>query len=125
MDLRGASLMGAYLSGADLSGALLDGVRFTGSDLRNATLRGASCRGTRFGTCQLNFADFRGADLTDAALETAESIQGADFSLSVGLAAQAEALLTRDHQELDCWNPITRNHTRSTLETLRATGSKL
>ena len=125
MVLRDATLMAVKLCGDDLSGATLAGGRFTGPYLRNTSRRGARCRGTRFGTCQLNFADFRGADLTDAALETAESIQGADFSLSLGMAAQAEALLTRNHQELDCWNPITRNHTRSTLETLRATGSKL
>ena len=72
--------MGTYLSGADLSGALLDGVSLAGSDLRFATLRGAMCRATRFGTSQLDLADFRGADLQDAALDSVESIKGADFS---------------------------------------------
>lgn len=118
MDLRGASLMGAYLSGADLSGALLDGVRFTGSDLRHAILRGSLCRGARFGGCQLDFADFRAADLTDAALETAESLQGADFTGSVGLTSQKSALLSRPYKELDCWNPLTRSHTRDGLEAM-------
>ena len=118
VDLRGAVLMGAYLSGTDLSGAILDGVRLVGSDLRAAILRGAMCRGTRFATCQLDGADFRGADLTDAGLEGAESIKGADFSLTTGLGAQREALLARPFEELDCWNPLTRNTTRSSLESL-------
>ena len=118
VDLRGAVLMGAYLSGADLSGALLDGVRLVGSDLRKAVLRGASCRGTRFGTCQLDAADFRGADMTDASLETAESIKGADFSLTTGMGTQRDSLLTRPFEELDCWNPLTRNTTRESLESL-------
>lgn len=118
MDLRGASLMGAYLSGADLSGALLDGVRFTGSDLRHAILRGALCRGARFGGCQLDFADFRAADLSEAALDTAESMQGADFTGSIGLNSQTSALLSRPYKELDCWNPLTRSHTRDGLEAM-------
>ncbi|MCT0250088.1 pentapeptide repeat-containing protein [Synechococcus sp. CS-197] len=118
MDLRGAVLMGAYLSGSDLSGAILDGVRLVGSDLRDAILRGAMCRGTRFGTCQLDGADFRGADLTDASLEGAESIKGADFSLCIGLKEQKDLLLNRPYEELDCWNPLTRNTTRKSLENL-------
>lgn len=118
MDLRGASLMGAYLSGADLSGALLDGVRFTGSDLRRAILRGALCRGARFGGCQLDFADFRAADLSDAALDTAESVRGADFTGSIGLTTQKTSLLSRPYGELDCWNPLTRSHTRDGLEAM-------
>ena len=118
MDLRGAVLMGAYLSGADLSGALLDNVRLVGSDLRHAILRGAMCRGTRFGTCQLDFADFRGADLSKAGLESAESIKGADFSLTTGLNGQRDALLSRPFEELDCWNPLTRSTTRDSLESL-------
>ena len=111
--------MGAYLSGADLSGALLDGVRFTGSDLRHAILRGALCRGARFGGCQLDFADFRAADLSDAALDTAESIQGADFTGCIGLAEQRNGLLNRPYKELDCWNPLTRAHTRDGLEAVQ------
>ena len=118
MDLRGAVLMGAYLSGADLSGALLDNVRLVGSDLRHAILRGAMCRGTRFGTCQLDFADFRGADLSEAGLESAESIKGADFSLTKGLNGQRDALLARPFEELDCWNPLTRSTTRDSLKSL-------
>ena len=118
MDLRGASLMGAYLSGADLSGALLDGVRFTGSDLRRAILRGALCRGARFGGCQLDFADFRAADLSEAALDTAESVRGADFTGSIGLTTQKTSLLSRPYGELDCWNPLTRSHTRYGLEAM-------
>ena len=118
MDLRGAVLMGAYLSGSDLSGAILDGVRFVGSDLRDAILRGAMCRGTRFGTCQLDGADFRGADLTEAGLDSAESIKGADFSLTTGLGPQRDSLLARPFEELDCWNPLTRNTTRDSLESL-------
>ena len=55
--------MGAYLSGSDLSGALLDGVSLAGADLRSATFRGAMCRGTRFGTCEMDMADLRGANL--------------------------------------------------------------
>ena len=118
MDLRGAVLMGAYLSGADLSGALLDNVRLVGSDLRHAILRGAMCRGTRFGTCQLDFADLRGADLSEAGLESAESIKGADFSLTKGLNGQRDALLARPFEELDCWNPLTRSTTRDSLKSL-------
>ena len=118
MDLRGAVLMGAYLSGADLSGALLDNVRLVGSDLRHAILRGAMCRGARFGTCQLDFADFRGADLSEAGLDSAESIKGADFSLTTGLNGQRDALLARPFEELDCWNPLTRSTTRDSLESL-------
>ena len=110
--------MGAYLSGADLSGALLDGVRLVGSDLRHAVLRGAMCRGTRFGTCQLDQADFRGADLSEAGLDTAESIKGTDFSLTTGLGSQRDALLARPYEELDCWNPLTRSTTRDSLESL-------
>ena len=108
IDLRGAVLMGAYLSGADLSGALLDGVSLAGSDLRFATLRGAMCRATRFGTSQLDLADFRGADLQDAALDSVESIKGADFSHCSGLNEQITTLLNRSAMELDHWNPLTR-----------------
>lgn len=119
MDLRGAVMMGSYLSGSDLSGALLDGVRFVGSDLRYAFLRGALCRGSRFGGCQLDFADFRGCDLSDAGLDGAESLQGADFSQTIGLNEQRATLLTRPYAELDTWNPVTRQTTRSSLESLQ------
>jgi uncharacterized protein YjbI with pentapeptide repeats len=107
--------MGTYLSGADLSGACLDGVSLAAADLRKAVLRGASCVGSRFGSCQLDFADFRGADLTDAALDTADSISGADFNGCQGLDPTRQALLSRGAQELDCWNPLTRSNTRSSL----------
>jgi uncharacterized protein YjbI with pentapeptide repeats len=120
IDLRGAVLMGAYLSGADLSGALLDGVSLAGSDLRFATLRGAMCRATRFGTSQLDLADFRGADLQDAALDSVESIKGADFSHCSGLNEQLTTLLNRSAMELDHWNPLTRGTTRISLESLRS-----
>jgi hypothetical protein len=118
IDLRGAVLMGTYLSGADLSGALLDGVSLAGSDLRFATLRGAMCRATRFGTSQLDLADFRGADLQDAALDSVESIKGADFSHCSGLNDQITTLLNRSAMELDHWNPLTRGTTRTSLESL-------
>ena len=71
--------------------------------------------GSRFGSCQLDFADFRGADLTDAALDTAESIRGADFSGSQGLDLNAASLLSREAQELDWLNPLTRSNTRNSL----------
>ena len=113
--------MGAYLSGADLTGGLLDGVSLAGADLRHATLRGAMCRGTRFGTSQLDMADFRGADLQDASLESVESIRGADLSFCTGLEPQVVAsLLSRDAQELDHWNPLTRGTARISLESLGA-----
>ena len=126
MDLRGAVLLGSYLSGADLSGAILDGVSLAGSDLRSANLRGAMCRGTRFGTCEMQMTDMRGADLENAALDTVESIKGADFSLCSGLEkAQIEALLARAVEELDCWNPHTRATTRSSLESLLPSSASL
>lgn len=115
MDLRGAVLMGTYLSGADLSGALLDGVRLAGADLRRTVMRGASCIGTRFGTAQLDFADLRGAQLEDASLENVESIRGADFSAAQGLDSSRAQLLSRESNELDCWNPLTRSTTRDSL----------
>ena len=121
VDLRGAVLMGAYLSGADLTGGLLDGISLAGADLRRATLRGAMCRGTRFGTSQLDMTDLRGADLQDASLESVESIKGADFSFCKGLEPQQIAvLLSRDAQELDHWNPLTRGTARTSLESLGA-----
>ena len=55
------------------------------------------------------------ADLTDAALDTADSISGADFSGCQGLEPSRQALLSRGAQELDCWNPLTRSNTRSSL----------
>ena len=116
MDLRGSVLMGTYLSGYDLSGAILDGVRLAGADLRSAVLRGASCMGTRFGNAQLDFADFRGAELTDASLENIESIRGADFSGAHGVEAFRSELLRREPEELDCWNPLTRSTTRLSLD---------
>jgi len=119
MNLCGATFLGAYLSGADLSGSVLSGVSFVGADLRLANFRGAFCRQARFGTAQLNGADFRGADLSEADLSRCESIQGADFSLCIGLGEQAVELLNRDTLELDTWNPLTRSHTRSSLESLR------
>ncbi|GDX71590.1 hypothetical protein LBMAG39_00230 [Cyanobium sp.] len=119
MDLRHVNFMGAYLSGADLSGALLLGVRFVGADLRFAKLQGAVCDAARFTGAQLQQADFRAADLSNAALEGAESIQGADFTGVSGLeAAQLEVLLNRPPAELDCWNPITRQNTRASLQLL-------
>ncbi len=116
MDLRGASCMGTYLSGANLSGAILDGVRLISADLRCAQMQGAMCRGARFTGSQLNQADFRGADLSDAALDGAESIEGADFSFATGLENIASELLRRPYKELDCWNPLTRSTTRASLE---------
>ena len=83
-------------------------------------MRGAMCRGTRFGTCELDMADLRGADLEGAVLETVESIRGADFSLCTGLGTQIDVLLSRSVEELDCWNPLTRSTTRNSLESLRA-----
>ena len=124
VDLRGSVLMGAYLSGADLSGALLDGVSLAGADLRHATLRGAMCRATRFGTSQLDMADFRGADLSDAALDAVESIKGADFSLCSGMDQQLTALLNRGAIELDHWNPLTRCTTRKSLESLNRSSAE-
>lgn len=119
VDLRGAVLLGAYLSGADLSGAILDDMSLAGSDLRSATMRGAMCRRTRFGTCEMDLVDLRGADLEGAALETVESVKGADFSLCSGLETQIGALLSRSPHELDCWNPFTRSTTRASLESLQ------
>ena len=107
---------GKRVQGTDLSGSLLDGVRFIGSDLRHALLRGALCRGSRFGSCQLDFADFPGADLSEAGLDGAESMAGADFSQTIGLESQRAALLTRPYAELDTWNPRTRQTTRTSLE---------
>ena len=119
MDLRNTNFMGAYLSGCDLSGAVLDGARFVGADLRFAKMQGCRCVGTRFTGSQLQQADFRAADLTEAILEGAESIQGADFSQATGMdKIQLANLLTRSHIELDCWNPLTRQATRATLESL-------
>jgi uncharacterized protein YjbI with pentapeptide repeats len=119
MDLRNTNFMGAYLSGCDLSGAVLDGARFVGADLRFAKMQGSHCVGARFTGSQLQQADFRGADLKEVSLDGAESIQGADFSQSIGLdKIQLANLLTRSHIELDCWNPLTRQTTRTTLESL-------
>jgi uncharacterized protein YjbI with pentapeptide repeats len=126
MDLRAANFMGAYLSGCDLSGSVLDGTRFVGADLRLAKLQGCHCVGTRFVGSQLNQADLRAADFTDAALDSAENIQGADFSLTTGIVMeQLENLLSRQHTELDCWNPFTRQTTRSSLESLLQSATKL
>jgi len=123
MDLRNTNFMGAYLSGCDLSGAVLDGARFAGADLRFAKMQGCSCVGTRFTGSQLQQADFRAADLTCALLDRAESIQGADFSQATGMdKMQLANLLTRSHIELDCWNPLTRQATRTTLESLLESG---
>ena len=119
MDLRNTNFMGAYLSGCDLSGAVLDGTRFVGADLRFAKMQGCRCIATRFTGSQLQQADFRAADLTEAILDGAESIQGADFSQVTGMdKKQLANLLTRSHIELDCWNPLTRQATRATLESL-------
>lgn len=90
-----------------------------GADLRHSILRGAMCRGTRFGTSELNMADLRGADLTEANLENIESIQGCDFSMCKGMTSHVERLLERSSQELDHWNPLTRSTTRTSLESLR------
>jgi uncharacterized protein YjbI with pentapeptide repeats len=97
----------------------LDGARFVGADLRFAKMQGCRCVGTRFTGSQLQQADFRAADLTEAILEGSESIQGADFSQATGMdKLQLANLLTRSHIELDCWNPLTRQATRATLESL-------
>ena len=121
-DLRGMDLRGlcswAPISVGRSQRSDFDGVRLVGSDLRDAILRGAMCRGTRFSTCQLDRADFRGADLSEAGLDGAESIKGADFSLTTGLGSQRDALLARPYEELDCWNPLTRKTTRDSLESL-------
>ncbi len=118
MDLRKSSLMGAYLSGSDLTGTLLDGVSLAGADLRSAIMRGAMCRDARFGTSELNMTDLRGANLDGANLENVESIKGADFTLCTGLEGQIQQLLNRSNSELDCWNPLTRSTTRTSLESL-------
>jgi len=120
MDLSGSSFMGAYLSGCDLSGSVLDGANFVGADLRFARLQGCSCKGARFTGSQLNQADLRAADFSNTSIETAESIQGADFGWASGInSEQLINLLSRPHTELDCWNPFTRTTTRASLESLR------
>jgi Pentapeptide repeats (8 copies). len=82
-------------------------------------MQGCRCIATRFTGSQLQQADFRAADLTEAILDGAESIQGADFSQVTGMdKKQLANLLTRSHIELDCWNPLTRQATRATLESL-------
>jgi len=63
----------------------------------------------------MDFADLRGADLTGAALDTVESIRGADFTGAQGLETLRSNLLGRDMRELDCWNPLTRSTTRDSL----------
>ena len=118
LNLAGASFLGAYLSGADLSGSVLDDVSFVGADLRLASFKGAHCHRARFGTAQLDGVDFRGADLTDADIASCETIKGADFSLCIGITELAREFLQRDAIELDSWNPLTRCHTRSSLESL-------
>ena len=118
LNLTGASFLGAYLSGADLSGSVLDDVSFVGADLRLASFKGAHCHRARFGTAQLDGVDFRGADLTDADIVSCETIKGADFSLCIGITELAREFLQRDAIELDSWNPLTRSHTRSSLESL-------
>ena len=115
IDLLGASLMGAYLSGADLSGGCLHSVRIAGADLRLAYLRGALCEEVRFMSCQLEFVDFRHADLTKSDLTDVDSIRGADFSGATLLPETRRYLLSRDFHELDCWNPLTRRTTRESL----------
>ena len=117
MDLTGASFLGAYLSGADLSGSVLDDVSFVGADLRNTSFKGARCKRTRFGTSQLDLADFRGADLEDADFSNTESIKGADFSYCKNFEKTKNCLLERSSEQLDYWNPITRQNTRNSLET--------
>jgi len=125
MDLRSTNFMGAYLSGCDLSGAVLDGARFVGADLRFAKMQGSRCIGARFTGSQLQQADFRAANLADAILDGAESIKGADFSQATGLdKMQLANLLTRSHIELDCWNPLSRQTTRTTLESLLESTTK-
>jgi len=120
MDLSGSSFMGAYLSGCDLSGSVLDGANFVGADLRFARLQGCSCRGARFTGSQLNQADLRTANFINTSIDTAESIQGADFSCASGISSeQLTNLLSRPHTELDCWNPFTRTTTRASLDSLR------
>ena len=111
--------MGAYLSGADLSGSVLDDVSFVGADLRNASFKGACCKRARFGTSQLDLADFRGADLENADFETADSIKGADFSYCKNFETMTTILLTRSSDQLDHWNPITRQTTRVSLQNLQ------
>jgi len=115
MDLEGASLMGAYLSGANLSGACLRGARLAGADLRHALLRGALCEGTRFLNCQLDYVDFRCAELNNVDLSSAGCIRGADFTGAIYPDALRASLLGRPFQELDCWNPLTRRTTRESL----------
>ena len=115
MDLNGGSLMGAHLSGANLSGACLRGVRFAGADLRHANLSGALCEGARFAACQLDFVDFRWSSLTEAQLDSAESIRGADFTGASDLGRLRANLLSKPYSDLDCWNPLTRRTTRDSL----------
>lgn len=71
--------------------------------------------GASFSGCQLDFADFRAADLTSARLEGAETLSGADFSGCLGLESERAALLSRPYKELDTWNPLTRETTRTSL----------
>ncbi len=84
--------------------------------MRFALLRGARCQEARFGCCQLDFADFRKANLEGANFDGVESIKGADFSQAEGLDALRSGLLSRDYNELDCWNPLSRCTTRGSLE---------
>ena len=92
---------------------------FVGADLRNASFKGACCKRVRFGTSQLDLADFRGADLENADFETADSIKGADFSYCKNFETMTTILLTRSSDQLDHWNPITRQTTRVSLQNLQ------
>ncbi|MGB3238727.1 MAG: pentapeptide repeat-containing protein, partial [Geitlerinemataceae cyanobacterium] len=115
-DLQGANFLGAYLSGADLTGANLAGVSFSGADLRRASLTGAYLRRARLNNTQLDYADFRSADLTDAELEHVQSVTGADFFGVEGLDDATRAnLCHRNDREIDTWNPLTRRTTRESL----------
>ena len=86
-DLSGANLYEADLSGANLNNADLSDAILDNADLSDAKLRDANLAGARYysaGTYGANGADFTGANLTDAAVQSVSflgaNLSTADFS---------------------------------------------
>ncbi len=116
-DFTDADLSNSEFSGGDLRGADLGGADLTSANLSGSNLRGANLTGARLGSANLDGANLReaklaGAELLDTQLSNLVSIEGADFTGALNLAAGTRSYLCSIASGA---HPDTGRDTRATL----------
>jgi uncharacterized protein YjbI with pentapeptide repeats len=112
VDLSEADMSGADLRGGDFSGADLSGSNLSGANLRGADLSGADLRGANLSGANLREAILTDANLLEARLTNLISIDSADFTEVMNLAAETRGYLCSIASGA---HPNTGRDTRATL----------